>query len=73
MDISKLCRSDIDKLCAYCINSSDSIDEKLVLCKISGMVDKTHSCKKFKYSPLKRTPPKRVQMKRNFKAEDFDI
>lgn len=73
MNISKLCRNDEEKICLYCINSSNNFDEKNVLCKKYGVVAKDHHCRKYKYSPLKRTPPARVRLKKAIKLEDFDI
>ncbi|MFI3226182.1 MAG: hypothetical protein R3Y09_02120 [Clostridia bacterium] len=73
MNISKLCRNDEEKLCVYCTFSSDVLDNNNVLCKKRGMVAKNHTCRKYKYDPLKRTPPARVKMRKAFKTEDFDI
>ena len=73
MNISKLCRGDTEKLCLYCLFSSSELDNNNILCKKYGAVSKSHCCKKYIYSPLKRIPPKRVQMRRNYKPGDFDI
>ena len=73
MDISKLCRNDVEKLCLYCAHSSSELNNQTVLCIKYGAVNKSHICKKYKYNPLKRLPPKRVKLKTNFKPGDFDI
>ncbi len=63
MNISKLCRSDIEKICAYCEFSGSEIEKTKILCKKKGAVLKTSSCFRFKYNPLKRIPPKRATLK----------
>lgn len=65
MNISKLYRKDIEKNCAYCQFSSDIKDQTHTFCRKKGSVLKSDCCRKYKYSPLKRIPPKRVQIKKN--------
>lgn len=71
MDISKLCRQDIEKICAYCEFSATSFKGDNILCKKYGAVEKTHTCKRFKYNPLKRKPPSRVQIRKNYDFGGF--
>lgn len=73
MDISKLCRNDEAKICSYCSFASKLVDDTTIWCKKRGTVSKCHTCRKYKYDPLKRTPPARVKMRRRYSAEDFDI
>lgn len=71
MNLSKLCRKDIEKYCAFCKHSNGTIDEQQLVCRYYGLVERTGLCKKYQYSPLKRTPPKRVKIKHNFNLEDL--
>lgn len=73
MNLSKLCRNDEEKFCVFCTFSSDINDQKNVLCHKKGTVTKTNTCRKYKYDPLKRTPPARVKMKKVLKKEDLEI
>ena len=52
-----LFRKKIDKFCTYCIHSA-KIDENTCLCVKKGIVRSAHHCRKFKYDPLKRVPPR---------------
>ncbi len=47
-----------EKICAFCESAVPLYDGDTVLCDRCGIVSKDHSCKKFSYDPLKRTPPK---------------
>lgn len=44
--------------CSYCARAG-KIDDKTYLCKKRGMVPCGQSCRRFKYDPLKRVPPRR--------------
>ncbi len=52
-----LFRKKINKFCSYCVHSA-KIDEDTYLCKKKGMVLSSHHCRKFRYDPLKRVPPR---------------
>ena len=47
-----------EKICAFCEHCVSLFDEDNMLCDKNGIVSKGHTCKKFSYDPLKRTPPK---------------
>jgi len=47
-----------ERICAFCELCVPMYDGDTVLCERFGIVSKAHSCKKFSYDPLKRTPPK---------------
>jgi hypothetical protein len=51
-----LFRKDIEKSCSYCAYAAKSADSSVVLCSKKGTVSVDHSCRKFKYDPLKRVP-----------------
>lgn len=59
-----LFRKNIDKACSYCARCG-KIDNEMYLCKKKGIVSACHSCRKFKYDPLKRVPVRRA-------PEDFE-
>lgn len=58
-----LFRKKLPRSCAYCIHSTQLNDEE-VLCIKKGVSRIDKPCRKFKYDPCKRIPPKQ-------KASDF--
>ena len=58
-----LFRKKIERYCAYC-SFAGKIDEETMICQKCGIVPSTHQCRRFRYDPLKRVPPKA-------KSEDF--
>lgn len=52
-----LFRKDIDPCCAYCTRAAFA-GEGTVVCAKKGIMPENGRCKKFKYDPLKRIPPK---------------
>ena len=52
-----LFRKKIDKFCSYCAYAG-KIDDGTYLCSKKGIVRSSHHCRKFKYDPLKRVPPR---------------
>ncbi len=57
---------EIEKICAYCEYGKSIHGTDDIICPKKGLVRADHSCKKFLYSPLRRTPPKPVEL-------DFNI
>ena len=53
---SKLFNTDITPACEYCEYGKDALEHEMVLCKRIGVVSPYFRCKKFKYSPVRRTP-----------------
>lgn len=68
-----LFKKDIDPMCVYCAHSS-SVSDTEVLCKKKGIQSPTSSCKRFRYDPLRRQPPrpKKVDFS-SFSPEDFKL
>lgn len=58
-----LFRKKIQRSCNYCCNGT-RLNDGTVLCMRRGIVSQDNSCRKFKYDPCKRVPPKS-------KAPDF--
>ena len=69
----KLFRKDIEPRCAYCDKGSQ-INEREVICVKRGVVPVESHCSRFRYDPLKRTPPRPVSLDTNHLSEkDFSI
>lgn len=49
---------DIEKICAYCEHGKPIFGTDDIICTKKGLVRADFSCKKFLYTPLRRTPPK---------------
>ena len=58
-----LFRKKIDRCCTYCMFAG-KIDDDTVICQKCGIVPASHHCRRFRYDPLKRIPPRP-------KAQDF--
>ena len=52
-----LFRRDIEPRCGYCRFSAPAGND-LVICRKRGIKEDSDACPKFKYNPLRRTPPK---------------
>lgn len=52
-----LFRKKIPRSCTYCCNGTTLADGQ-VLCSRRGVVPDDQKCRKFKYDPCKRIPPK---------------
>ena len=66
-----LFEKDIEPRCAYCKRGA-RLDEDQVMCVKKGIVSPAGSCRKFKYDPLKRVPPKPLSVDfSHLKEEDF--
>lgn len=52
-----LFRKDIEPYCAYCEFSAPA-EPGFVVCQKKGIVSEADHCRKFRYAPLRRTPPK---------------
>lgn len=61
----------IDPQCSYCTFSHHLTIEEII-CDKKGIRDKGNFCKKFRYDPLKRIPPRPKKMDfSGFSPEDF--
>lgn len=52
-----LFRKKITRSCSYCQRGTQMDDEQ-ILCSKRGVVSANYSCRKFRYNPCKRIPPK---------------
>ena len=68
-----LFRRKIERSCSYC-QYGTKLEDEVVLCCKKGIRSIGESCRKFKYDPLKRVPPKAKAMDfSKYKEEDFSL
>jgi len=68
-----LFRKKIEKSCSYCIYST-KLDDEQALCVKMGVVDLYSKCRKFRYDPTKRIPPKpKAPDFEQYTQEDFSL
>lgn len=48
---------EIEKICAYCEHGRPILGTDDVICSKKGLKKADHHCRKFLYTPLRRTPP----------------
>ena len=66
-------RKNLEKRCAYCAFGS-AINDREVACERKGIMDAAGHCRKFRYDPLKRVPPRPAALgKEKYSAEDFQL
>lgn len=65
-----LFRSDIEPRCAYCARGNPLSDDQ-VACRKYGVVSGAFHCRRFRYDPLRRIPPKPAVMRTDFLPEQF--
>ena len=58
------------EICEYCLSSKSTEDSDYLLCRRHGAVERTDSCRGFKYDPLKRRPDP-IKPLGEFSKEDF--
>ena len=64
---------DIEKCCALCTHATIVLHKDQVICPKKGIVNADFCCRKFLYSPLKRTPAPHIFKKDEYTKEDFSI
>jgi hypothetical protein len=64
---------DITPVCAYCEHGRQIMSTDDVICEKKGIVKASYGCRKFRYTPLKRIPPKKVAVHSAFTKEDFEF
>lgn len=68
-----LFRKQISRSCQHCAYSA-RLDENQMLCTKRGVVSMYYECRKFKYDPCKRIPPKpRAIDFEKYQDEDFSL
>lgn len=61
MEAIMLFRKNIEPNCAYCKHAS-SAEPGTIICVKHGIQPDNHHCRRFKYDPLRRVPPKHKAM-----------
>lgn len=64
---------DIVPLCIYCEYGKKIMATEDIICSKKGIVKPDYYCKKFKYTPINRIPPKRNTEKTEYCKEDFEF
>ena len=68
-----LFRKYIEPRCEYCRHGTN-IGEDEIVCYKFGITSTGESCPKFRYSPEKREPERRIKVDSGkFKTEDFEL
>lgn len=68
-----LFRKKIEKSCCYCAYGT-KLEEEQVLCVKRGVVSTEGKCRKFRYDPCKRIPPKPKALDfQKFDEDDFSL
>jgi hypothetical protein len=57
-----LFRKNIEPACAYCVRGS-AINDTEIVCRRHGIVEPWWHCKRFRYDPYKREPPRPPKLK----------
>lgn len=65
-------RKGIEPSCSYCAFGS-VIGEREVACVKKGVVDAAGHCRRFRYDPLKRVPPRPTEPDERHSAEEFEL
>ena len=66
-------RKDIEPRCAYCAHGS-AVNECEVACSRRGVVDGSDHCRRFRYAPLRRVPPRPASLDpKAHSPEDFSL
>lgn len=68
-----LFRKKIERSCSYCLYGAQLEDDK-ILCIKKGIRLAEHSCRRFRYDPCKRIPPKaKVLDFSKYDQEDYSL
>ena len=68
-----LFRKKIEQSCLYC-RYSTRLNEEMMLCAKKGIVTVCDDCRKFRYDPFKRVPPKpRALDFSKYDEDDFSL
>lgn len=64
---------EIIPMCLYCEYGKKIMATDDVICPKKGIVKADFSCKKFKYTPINRVPPKKSSVTVEYTKEDFEF
>ena len=69
----KLYGNNISPACEYCAFARRASDGRVMLCDKRGVVPMYHHCRRFRYDPLKRVPPRPAALNDKYTSEDFSL
>ena len=64
---------DITPMCLYCEHGKKIMTTDDVICEKKGLVKADYCCKKFRYTPINRIPPKKAIHAEEYKKDDFEF
>lgn len=68
-----LFRKKMTRSCSYCLHGT-AMDNDQILCVKRGVVSAYYSCRKFRYNPCKRIPPKMKALDwQKYQDTDFSL
>ncbi len=68
-----LFRKNIEPRCAYC-KFAASAEPETVICRKYGIRKETEHCRKFRYDPMRRVPPRPVTVDfSKYDGQDFSL
>lgn len=73
MRLNQLVRKNIEPRCTYCANSTPLEKEPYLLCRKRGVVEGGDHCRRFRYDPFRRIPPKPAKLCFHFSEDDFSL
>lgn len=72
-DVTMLFRKKIARSCSYCLYGAH-LEDDVILCAKKGMKTAEDQCRKFKYDPCKRIPPKAKALDfSRYDREDYSL
>jgi hypothetical protein len=72
MSAVKLFRAKIEPCCAYCAHSTP-LEQEEMGCLRRGIVPMWSHCRRFKYDPFKRVPPRPARLRTDYEEKDFQL
>lgn len=68
-----LFRKKIERSCTYCAYGA-TLDDDQMLCTKRGVVSADSACRKFRYDPFRRVPPRPKAMDfKKYEEDDFSL
>lgn len=64
---------DIIPMCMYCEHGKKIMTTDDIICEKKGLVKTDYSCRRFKYTPINRIPPKKAVNAGEYTKEDFEF
>lgn len=62
----------IEPACAYCRHGRPMVNQQGILCEKKGVMAPYDSCRKYRYAPLKRVPPRQIALP-TYDRSEFEL